>query len=227
MNTLHSKLNERLDYIRSLILKMGRLVEEAISSAYQVLLKKKTDPKLFQEMMKREKKVNNFQLKVSRVCFKILAQQSPVATDLRIILAILSANTDLERMGDLAVNITKRATTIDKDPVWDKVISLFEEIFNQVSKMVHKSLDAFIDEDEQLARNILVQDDNVDRIRNKIRTCLEQTAKQSPPKNFIRQCMDLIIIAGELERIADHTTNIAEEIIFLKTGDDIRHQSFS
>lgn len=224
MNELKNKLSERLNYIRSLILNMGGFVEKNISTAYEVLLKKTTDKNLIQEMILREGEINDLQLKVSRVCFKILARQSPVARDLRMILAILSANTDLERMGDLAVNVAQRASSIGKEPIWDEAIGLFKKIFNQVSKMVHKSLDAFVDEDEKLARSILIQDDNVDQIRDRIRALLDETTEREVPKHVIKQCIDLIIIAGELERIADHATNIAEEVIFLKTGDDVRHQ---
>ncbi len=221
---LQSKLSERLNYIRSLILNMGGFVEKNISTAYELLLKNTTDKNLMQEMILREGEINDLQLKVSRVCFKILARQSPVARDLRMILAILSANTDLERMGDLAVNVAQRASSIDKEPIWDEAIGLFKKIFSQVSKMVHKSLDAFVDEDEHLAHSILIQDDNVDQIRDRIRTLLDETTEKAVPKHVIKQCIDLIIVAGELERIADHATNIAEEVIFLKTGDDVRHQ---
>ncbi len=227
MNTIHNKLDEKLHYIRSLILNMGGLVEKTLSSSYEILLNKTTHHDLMKDITDRENQVNTLQLKVSRACFKILARQSPVARDLRLILAILSANTDLERMGDLAVNIANRSVSINKDPIWNEAITLFKQMFNQVSTMVHKSLDAFVDENEKLANSILVQDDKVDHIRDQVRYCLETTTEKGGHKKTIKQCMDLIIIAGELERIADHTTNIAEEIIFLKTGDDIRHQDFS
>lgn len=221
------KLSEKLNYIRSLILTMGGFVEKNISSAYEILLKKQVDLNLMEETLVREGKINDLQLKIFRLCFKMLARQSPVARDLRMLLAILSANTDLERMGDLAVNVAKRAESIGKEPIWEEAIGLFKKIFVQVSKMVHKSLDAFVDEDEKLARSILIQDDNVDQIRDKIRMLLDETTEKSVPKHLIKQCLDLIIIASELERIADHATNIAEEVIFLKTGDDVRHQDIS
>lgn len=221
MRKVQNKLDEKLNYIRSLILNMGAFVEKTISSSCEILLKKAT-PDIMKELEQREENINQLQIRVSRVCFKILARESPVAGDLRLILAIVSANTDLERMGDLALNIAERAKSVQKDPILDEIILLFETMFHQVSAMTHKSLDSFVAEDEKLAKTILIQDDNVDQIRNKIRSGLEDITLAH--NRLIKPCIDLIIIAGELERIADHATNIAEEVIFLKTGDDIRHQ---
>lgn len=225
MRKVQNKLDERLNYIRALILKMGGFVEKTISASCEIMLNQHCTSEIMEELRQREEKINTLQLKVSRLCFKILARESPVAGDLRLILAIVNANTDLERMGDLAFNIAGRARSIKTDPILNEVISLFENMFAQVSKMVHKSLDAFVAEDERLARNILIQDDDVDQIRNEIRSGLESTTVSR--NHLIKTCMDLIIIAGELERIADHATNIAEEVIFLKTGDDIRHQDIA
>ena len=222
MRKIQSKLDERLNYIRSLILNMGGFVEKTISNACDILISKNPSSDIMYELKKREEEINNLQLRVSRVCFKVLARDTPVAGDLRLILAIVNANTDLERMGDLAFNIAMRAELIKKDPILDEMIHLCETMFVQVSKMVHRSLDAFVAEDERLARKILIQDDNVDHIRNKVREGLEEITLSH--SRLIKSCIDLIIMAGELERIADHATNIAEEVIFLKTGDDIRHQ---
>ena len=221
MRKVQNKLDEQLNYIRSLILNMGAFVEKTISSSCDILLKT-ADPDIMQELTKREENINQLQLRVSRVCFKILARESPVAGDLRLILAIVSANTDLERMGDLALNIAEKAQSVKKDPILDEIITLFSAMFHQVSAMTHKSLDSFVAEDEKLAKAILIQDDKVDQIRNKIRAGLEHITLTH--NRLIKTGIDLIIIAGELERIADHATNIAEEVIFLKTGDDIRHQ---
>lgn len=223
MKKIQSNLDDRLNHLRSLILNMGGLVEKTISKAWDVLLKGESiSPSTMDELKKREEEINTLQLKVSWVCFKVLARESPVAGDLRLILAILNTNTDLERMGDLAFNIAERSQRVKKDPILEETINLFETMFSEVSKMVHQSLDAFVAEDEKLSRNILIQDDHVDQIRNNIRSSVENTTLSHT--HLISSTIDLIIIAGELERIADHATNIAEEVIFLKTGDDIRHQ---
>ena len=222
MKRVHNKLDEQLNYIRSLILNMGGFVEKTIASSCDILLNKNPSPDIMRELREREEEINTLQLRVSRFCFKILARESPVARDLRLVLAIVSANTDLERMGDLAFNIAGRAESVKKDPILGEMLQLFDIMFLQVSKMVHKSLDAFVAADERLSREILIQDDNVNQIRNKIRAGLEDITVFH--NHLIKPCIDLIIIVGELERIADHATNIAEEVIFLKTGDDIRHQ---
>ena len=222
MRKIQNKLDERLNYIRSLILDMGGFVEDTIFSACDLLLNKSSNLDIIHELKKREEEINTLQLRVSRECFKILARESPVAGDLRLILAIVNTNTDLERMGDLAFNIAMKAEPVKTDPILDEMIHMYEIMFAQVSKMVHSSLDAFVAEDERLARKILIQDDNVDQIRDKI--CQGLEAITLSHSCLIKPCIDLIIMAGELERIADHATNIAEEVIFLKTGDDIRHQ---
>lgn len=222
MRRIQNKLDERLNYIRSLILDMGGFVEKTIFSACDLLLDKNPNFNIMSELKEREEEINTLQLRVSRECFKILARESPVAGDLRLILAIVNANTDLERMGDLAFNIAMGAESVKKDPILDEMVRMYESMFTQVSKMVHSSLDAFVAEDERLARKILIQDDNVDQIRDKVRNGLEEITLSH--NHLMKPCIDLIIMAGELERIADHATNIAEEVVFLKTGDDIRHQ---
>ena len=116
MRKVQNKLDERLNYIRSLILNMGAFVEKTISSSCDILLKT-ADSGIMKELTEREENINQLQLRVSRVCFKILARESPVAGDLRLILAIVSANTDLERMGDLALNIAEKAQSVKKDPM--------------------------------------------------------------------------------------------------------------
>lgn len=224
MKPLKNKLDERLNYIQFLILQMGDYVEQTILCSCNILLGKEGDSKNnISGLREREEAINTLQLKISRFCFKILAKESPVAKDLRFILAIINTNTDLERMGDLAFNITERAQLVQKDPTLDKIIKLFESMFLKVNQMVQQSLNSFVKVDEKQARQILIQDEAVNQIRDKIRSDLEDITILH--QHLIKPCIDLIIIAGEIERIADHTTNIAEEIIFLKTGNDIRHQN--
>ena len=222
MSKLQSKLDERLNYIKSLVLDMGGLVEKTISDSGAGLLKDKSNNQFLEKLQKREEKINTFHLKIARSCFKNLAREGPVARDLRLILAIINANTDLERMGDLAFNIAAKAQVLQRDPLLETSFKLFEKMFLQVIKMTHESLSAFVEGDEKLAHEILFQDDIVDHIRDDIRSHVEQIC--SANVQVIKPCIDLITIAGDLERIADHVTNIAEEVIFLETGDDIRHQ---
>ena len=222
MSKLQSKLDERMNYIKSLILDMGGLVEKTISDCGACLLKEKLNNQFLEKLQRREEKINTFHLKIARSCFKNLAREGPVARDLRLILSIINANTDLERMGDLAFNIAVKAQALQRDKTLETSFKLFEKMFAQVIQMTHQSLTAFVEEDEKLAREILFQDDVVDHIRDDIRSHIEEVSPANT--QFIKSFIDLITIAGDLERIADHVTNIAEEVIFLETGDDIRHQ---
>ena len=222
MNKLQHKLDERLSHIKSLILDMGGLVEKTLAESCELLLKKNQNHSILQKLQKREEKINTFHLKIARSCFKNLAREGPVARDLRLILAVVNTNTDLERMGDLAFNIAVKAQDIQGESLLNELFKLFEKMFSQVSLMTRQALSAFVEEDEKQAREILFQDDVVDQVRDDIRRQAEQTSAAEP--RLIKLCIDLIIIAGQLERIADHTTNIAEEVIFLETGDDVRHQ---
>ena len=220
MKNIKNKLDEKLHSIRSLILDMGDLVGQSISLSSEVFLKGRA---LIKELRLREKKINALQLKISKECFKVLAQEAPVARDLRLIISIVHANTDLERMGDLALNIAKRTQGFKRDSLLEEPLELFARMFEQVIRMVHHSLEAFVEENEEQARKILKADARVNQIRDDIRKKLEMVTSRH--QHLIRPGIDLVLIVGEIERIADHVTNIAEEIIFFKTGDDIRHLS--
>ncbi len=224
MVTTKYKIDEKLSKIQSLMLRMAGLVEGSVADAADLLLKKQAEKKLFlKKLQKREEEINTLQLKISRAGLKVLARQSPVAGDLRFVLATLGANTDLERMGDLAFNIAQKAVVVPPAPQMPSTTyTLFHKMFTRTTQMVRGSLKAFIDKKPHKARSILVQDREVNRIRDRIRKALEKAA--ATHSQLIPHCMDLLIMARELERIADHTTNIAEEVIFLTTGDDIRHQ---
>lgn len=218
------KIDEKLNHIQSLILKMGFLVEQSLSGAKDMVFKKPGDrATLLSKLKNLETKINTLQIKVSRAGFKILARQSPVAGDLRFVLAILSANTDLERMGDLAFNISKKARSLSvTGKLKTKTHPLLKDMFKTTSSMVKGALEALVHKKVRQAQGILTQDRGVNNIRDQIRKTVEKEAGSNP--TWCGACMDLLIMAGELERIADHTTNIAEEAIFFKTGDDIRHQ---
>ena len=218
---MQGKLDERLKYIQSLILKMGSLVEQSIALSSKIFLKNLL---LLKDLRVGEKKINALQLKISRESFKILALKAPVARDLRYIISVVQANTDLERMGDLSLNIAKRTQQIfKKDPLLREPLKLFSKMFDRVRRMAKQVLEAFLEENEKQARGVLKEDREVNQIRDSIKKKLELIVSQN--SYLIKPGIDLILIVGEIERIADHITNIAEEIIFFKTGDDIRHLS--
>lgn len=217
----NNNLDERLSYIKSLALSMGGCVEEIISDAKDIVTGQVQQEERLSEMKKREEEINFLQLKLSKSCFRSLARQAPVAKDLRLILTLLNANTDLERMGDLSINIAHRSKALEPHPDLKNTYSTLEHMFNATIEMVNISLNSFVKEDEQLAQKVLNKDDIVDASLKEI--IKESKLVMEQNKNLISTCVNIIIIAVNVERIADHCTNLAEEIIFLQTGKDIRH----
>ncbi|MGZ3685698.1 MAG: phosphate signaling complex protein PhoU, partial [Bdellovibrionota bacterium] len=151
---------------------------------------------------------------------ELLARQSPLAADLRLVIAILKISTDLERMGDQAVNISYNAKDyLEGEPVKDLVD--IPRMAKEVKAMVRDALDAFVRQDRTLAEEVLLKDDVVDNLKDKVFHELIAYMTRTPTN--IKQALDLILIARNLERLGDHATNIAEDVIFAVTGDDIRH----
>lgn len=216
-----SQLDERLNHMKSLALSMGSGVEQTIADAKEIIIGKTSLKERFPAMKKREEEINILQLKLAKVCFRSLARQAPVAKDLRMILTVLYANTDLERMGDLAINIVHRAKKMKKHSLLNHNYLMLEKMFNSTAKMVNLSLDSFIKENVEMSKKVLKMDNIVDDCQRQIREEAKKIMKAN--MDLISTCVDFIIVSGHLERIADHSTNIAEEIIFLQTGLDIRH----
>lgn len=208
-----------LQDLKQLILAMGGNVEKALNEVCQALFAK--DASRLQEVHLQELKVNELQIAVDQACVQLIAKQAPVAKDLRLVIAIIKINTDLERMGDQAVNIahcTKDLFNQGHAPVVPTDILTISE---KVRSMVRDSLDAFVRRDVVLSREILGRDDEIDELKAKIITDAIQFMREKPAQ--IESCLEMIMIAKNFERLADHATNIAEEVIYLATGDDVRH----
>ena len=215
--------DEKLGELKSLIASMGGCVEQMLKEANMIIFKKNLDKeKLYKVIREREIEIDSLQIKLGKYCYRLLAIQSPVAKDLRMILSIISANTSLERMGDLSLNIAKRGKDLREDPLLEEPLSCLEEMFVHISLMVVDCLDAFINEDEKLAKQVIIQDQKADNLKDNI--CLK--LKQCILKNqeLIDTCIQLVGITEKLERVGDQATNIAEEVVFLHTGLDIKHQ---
>ena len=215
--------DERLGQLKSLIASMGGCVEQMLKEANTIIFKKQVDKeKLYQIIREREIEIDSLQIKLGKYCYRLLAVQSPVAKDLRTVLSIISANTSLERMGDLSLNIAKRGKDLKEDPLLEIPLNCLEEMFIHISLMVVDCLDAFINEDEKLARHVIVQDHKADNLKDKI--CLELKKCILQNQELIDTCIQLVGVAEKLERVGDQATNIAEEVVFLQTGMDIKHQ---
>lgn len=204
--------------LKQRILAMGGAVERAIEEATQALIDRK--PENFDKVHELEKTINQAHIEVDEACLNLLARQSPLAADLRLVVAVIKINTDLERMGDQAVNIAHNGRRYLSQPPLKPLIDI-PRMAGEAKLMVREALDAFVTQNLDMAQDVLSRDDAVDAFKNQIfRELL--TYMMSDPQS-IERALNLILIARNLERIGDHATNIAEDVIFAITGDDIRH----
>jgi phosphate transport system protein len=210
--------DSQIDDLKKLILTMGGYVEKALDEAMQALISR--DVQRFQTVHQLEAKINEDHVKVDNACLAFMAKQGPVARDLRLIISLIKINTDLERMGDQSVNIAHTGKDyLARKPI--KELTDIQLMSGYVRKMVRESLDCFVREDAEAAQKILLMDDEVDRLKSKVLTDLTAFIKQQPQD--VDAALDLILIARNLERLGDHATNIAEDVIFVSTGKDVRH----
>ena len=216
-----SILDEKLSYIKELVDSMGSSVEKTISDTQMIFMNHDKHDQQLELMKEREFEINASQLKLSKACFRGLARQAPVAKDLRFILTCLYASIDLERMGDLAINIAHKSQRMEIEKGSKACCDLLDKMFQSTIEMVKLTLKAFNQEDLQLAKEVLTMDDVVDSWQTKIKTEAQKMMKAHD--HLIPTGIEFIISSSGLERIADHSTNIAEDIIFLQTGYDVRH----
>ncbi len=206
--------------LKGQLLAMAGQVEKAIESAIEALQTGNIEKITLVDAI--ENKINQAHIAVDDACIKLLALQQPLAADLRLIVAILKINTDLERMGDQAVNIAHHAEQYIKGTPVKPLVDL-PLMFQEARFMVREALDAFVKSSEPLARDVLKRDDIVDGLKDKISKDVLEHVKTNPI--LIEQGLILILIARNLERIGDHATNIAEDVIYAMSGEDIRHSS--
>ncbi len=211
---------EELEQLKSKLLEMSSLVESAIYRSITAVVQK--DEALANEVLKNEGRINQIEIEIDEFAISLLALQQPMAQDLRFLVASLKINNDLERMGDLAVNIANRALSLLNEPIVKPIIDI-PHIAALVQSMVRKSLDAFVSRDADLARSVLASDDGVDDLRNA--SFHELISFMEQDQRNIRQSVDLMSVVRNLERIADHATNIAEDVMFLAKGIDVRHHA--
>jgi phosphate transport system protein len=211
-------VDSQIDDLKKLILTMGGYVEQALDEATQALIKR--DLERFKLVHQIENKINEDHVRVDNQCMAFLAKQGPVARDLRLIISLIKINTDLERMGDQSVNIAYTGKDyLARTPIKD--LADIEKMSDVARQMVKESLDCFVREDAVRAQRILLMDDEVDRLKSKVFNDLLSYIKLNPDN--AAGALDLILIARNLERMGDHATNIAEDVIFVSTGKDVRH----
>src|SRR5690348_4873795 len=212
----------QLDELRKRLLEMSGLVESGIYRSILSLIEK--DEQQAMLALQNEARINQMEIEIDDLATGLLALEQPVASDLRFITAAIKINNDLERMGDHAVNIAERSLNLLHEPLVRPLVDI-PQMANLVESMVRKALDAFVKRDPELARGVLLSDDAIDIMRDSIYR--ELTSFMEKESTAIRQCLDLMFVARNLERIADHSTNIAEDVVFLVEGIDVRHHAES
>jgi phosphate transport system protein len=211
---------EELDELRRRLLAMGGLAEERVRAAMRALVERDHD--LIAEVIHGDEAVNRLHLEIDDRCFKLLALHQPMAVDLRTIVSTVKINSDLERVGDLAVNISEAAERYAMHPPVKPLIDL-PRMGEMAQQMLHDALDAFVSRDVPTALAVLAQDDVLDALKNQIfRELL--TYMLGDPRT-IEPGIELILIARHLERVGDHATNIAEDVIFIVEARDVRHHA--
>ena len=201
---------------------MGALVAQSIHRSVLSLVEKNED--YAHQVLRDESRIDQLEIQIDDLATSVIAREAPVAGDMRFVVTAIKINTDLERMGDLAVNIVERSLSLMRQPEVAGFVN-FTEIANLVESMVLGSLESFVKRDAQQARSILTSDDHVDKMRNAIGQQMIALMQSDP--SYIQSALDHIFIARSLERIADHATNVAEDVIFMVQGIDVRHPALS
>jgi phosphate transport system protein len=209
---------QELEDLKQRLLWMAGLAEKSVHQAVQALFEKSED--LARKVLEEEATINEMQIEIDDRVLRLLALQQPMAVDLRFILSISRINNDLERIGDQAVNIAQSALRVLRHPQVKPYVDL-PRMSALAEGMVRDSLNALVQRDAELARSVLVRDDEVDRLRDQIfRELLTYMMENSA---VIFPAFELILVAKNLERIGDHATNIAEDVIYMVAGRDVRH----
>ena len=215
------RLSVGTHHLHTKLLEMGELVELSLTRSVRALAER--DHTLAEQVLLDEQTIDGLEIEIDDMALGLLALHQPVARDLRFITAALKINTDLERIGDLAVTISRRALNLIAE---EEIASISNDIQNMAGlaiSMLSRSLTAFLHRDSLLAGEVLRSDDDVDYLRDKTNRELVEIMHRQPEK--VRTGVDLLFVSRNLERIADHATNIAEDVVFLVSGVDVRHKS--
>jgi phosphate transport system protein len=217
---MRTRFHQGLDELKERLLKMGGLAEQAVDKAVEGY--RRRDGRLCNEVMKIEREINKCERQIDELALDLLAMQQPMAVDLRFITACMKINADLERVGDQAVNIAERGLEVISLPEVSLNIDILR-MAGSVSAMVRRALESFIQGKADVAEAVLKMDDVVDRMDDEIFVQMAEHIKKHPEVS--QQALDAILVSRNLERVADHATNIAEDVIFWVRGADVRHHA--
>ncbi|MBI5847929.1 MAG: phosphate signaling complex protein PhoU [Nitrospirae bacterium] len=212
--------DEELQHLKEKLLRMGSLVEDAIKNSVHALVER--DNTLAHTVIDNDRMVNTLDVEIDEESIRLIALRQPKATDLRFITMAMKITTDLERMGDFAVNIAERALELNEEPVLKPYIDI-PKMRAIAQGMIRDALDAFVRKDKNLAMNVIMRDDQVDDLKRDVLQELAFFMTRDP--STISRAMKVSFVAQYLERVADHATNIAEMVIYLVEGKIIRHMA--
>ncbi len=218
---IRKHFSRELEKIKKQILSLGAKVEEQVQMAIQAV--ETHDAELARHIIKSDVSIDEMEVEIEEECLKILALHQPVAVDLRFLIAVIKINNDLERIGDQAVNIAERVDVIAKRDLSEFFFD-YTAMGEKVQDMLKMSLDALVNMDYDMAYNVVMRDDEVDQIKGDAYDRIKQALSKHPDK--IGYLINLLLISRHLERLADHATNIAEEVIYLIEGEIVRHAAF-
>ena len=218
MERVFRHFQDELDQLKDRLLAMGGLAEERVRESVRGLMER--DHEALDAVLSGDEPINDLHMEVDDRCFKLLALHQPMAADLRVIVAAVKINTDLERVGDLAVNIGEAGKRYLQHPPVKPLIDI-PRMGELAQKMLRDALDAFVRRDIVLAEAVLAADDTLDGLKTQIFRELLTYMLQAP--ETIEPALDLILISRHLERIGDHATNVAEDVIFILSAKDVRH----
>ena len=215
---MRTRFQQALDELRQRLLLMGGLAEQAVDRA--CLAYTERDLTRCHMVLEGETQINAAEREIDELAFDLLAMQQPMAVDLRFIMAVIKINSDLERVGDQAVNITERVMDLVEMPAEELPVDI-PRMATAVGAMVRRALESFIEGKAELAMAVLEMDNVIDRMRDEAFIMLVKTMNERPQAT--RQALDALLVTRNLERVADHATNIAEDVIFWVRGADVRH----
>ncbi len=215
---MYRHFDGELKTLKEKLLRMSNLVEESISASVKALIDRNCD--LADQVILNDDAINMMEIEIDDLALRLLALHQPQAGDLRFITSAMKINNDLERMGDLAVNIAQLVGDLTKIPAPKSIIHI-SQMAQSAQVMLRDSLNAFVNDDARLAKDVCKRDDQVDDWNRAI--FLEMFEEMSKDRKVIKQDLDLILVARNLERIADHSTNICEDVIYIIEGRVIKH----
>jgi phosphate transport system protein len=211
---------DELEQLKTRLLEMGGLAEDRVRTVLRALVDR--DMALVERVLSGDAPINQLHIELDNRCFKLLALHQPMAVDLRAIVSAVKINTDLERVGDLAINIAEAVRRYFEHPPVKELIDI-PRMADIAQRMLRDALDAYVRRDTSLARSVLNEDDLLDGLKTQVFRELLGYMLQDP--STIEPALDLILISRHLERIGDHATNVAEDVIFMVSAEDVRHHA--